>query len=289
MEKIKAYMFNPGNFGQEEIAGAWPSNPSKYFEWSRTQQDISIWCDTGGGYDPFTPLLNEVISSKSKYKIMVLIEPINLCPHNYEWVLSNQHLFDLIFSTYPDYGNGNSKFKYYHGGLRSYIDKNDFKVYDKSKDICSVMSNKRSMPGHVLRHEIRHELALLALDKINYVNPPLDRKVDGIKDYRFELVIENEDSPFFSEKLIDSMLCGCIPIYWSNTDTFYLDVFDKNGIEVFKNRGELIEKLSNNYFSKELYDSKKESIQNNFFIAQNYISLGDVLWNYGLKELLGEK
>jgi hypothetical protein len=289
MEKIKAYMKNPGNFGPEEIAGIWPTNPSKYFEWSESQQDISIWCDAGGGHNPYIELLNDIVSSKSKYKIMVLIEPVNLCPKNYEWVLNNHHLFDLIFSTYPLYGDGNPKFKYYHGGLRSYIDKNDFKIYDKVKNICSIMSNKNYMPGHILRHDIKNTLNSIDLNLIDYINPPIDRKVDGLKDYRFELVIENEDSPFFSEKLIDSILCGCIPIYWSNTDASYLDVFDKNGIEIFKNKEDLIRRLSENYFSTELYESKKESIRNNFLVAQNYISLGDVLWNYGLKELLGDE
>lgn len=287
MSRIKAWMSNPGNFGPEEIIGAWPTNPSKYLEWSTSPQDISIWCDTDGSADPLASLHKSVLSSNSKYKIMVLIEPMHMLPRNYEWVLRNQDLFDLIFSTYPDYGNGNPKFKYYRGGLRSYVAKQDFKIYEKSKNMCSVMSSKRYMPGHILRHEIRDALQRLNNSYIEYINPPLTRKVDGLKDYRYELVIENEDSPFFSEKLIDSMVCGCIPVYWSNGDSSYLDIFDKDGIILFSDKDDLLKKINENVFTENFYIDRLDAVRKNFEVAQTYISLGDVLWNCGIKDLIG--
>lgn len=286
-DKIDVYMSNPGNFGPEEMVGDWPTNPSKHFNWTKNKTDLlSIWVDTDGSDNPFGNLKRDVLSSPSKYKIMVLAEPKGYCAHNYEWVLYNHSIFDLVFSTYPEFGFGNKKFKYYHGGLRSYISKEDFGVYEKSKEICSVMSSRKQLPGHVLRHEIRSELEKIGNTFIDYVNPPLKRKVDGLRDYRYELVIENEDGSNFTEKLIDSILCGCLPIYWSDIDLSYLNVFDMNGIEVFRTKQELIDKLKSGYFTKELYDSKIDSIKNNFEVAKKFVSLGDVLWNYGLKELV---
>jgi len=114
-------------------------------------------------------------------------------------------------------------------------------------------------------------------------------KVNGLRDYRFELIIENEDAEFFSEKLIDSMLCGCIPIYWNTHDTSYLDMFDKEGIIFFQDDDELFDMLENGYFTEELYLSKLESVHKNFDIAKDYISLGDMLWDYGIKDLIGTK
>jgi hypothetical protein len=282
MDLVNAYMFNPGNFGPEELLGLWPTNASKYLQWTDSSDLLSIWVDTDGSSDPLGNLQRYVLSSKSKYKIMVLVEPKGYCMQNYEWVLENHYLFDLIMSSYPDYGSGNPKFKYFNGGLRSYISKEEWNVYPKSMNISSVMSNRKQLPGHILRHEIRNEVESF----VDYLNPTMTRKVDALKDYRFEIVIENEDSPNFSEKLLDSMLCGCVPIYWNNSPTEYLDVFDKSGIELFSSKDEIVSKIKSGYFNEELYNSKMDAIKNNFEVAQKFVSLGDVLWEYGIKELI---
>jgi hypothetical protein len=272
----------PGNFGPEELLGLWPTHSSKYLRWTNSSDLLSIWVDADGSNNPLGNLEKSVLSSKSKYKVMVLGEPKGYCMQNYEWVLYNHHLFDLVFSAYPDYGSGNPKFKYFNGGFRSYIPKEEWNVYHKSMGISSVMSNRRQLPGHILRHEIRNEVESF----VDYINPPMTRKVDALKDYRFEIVIENEDSPNFSEKLLDSMLCGCVPIYWNNSSTEYLDVFDKSGIELFSSKDEIVSKIKSGYFNEELYNSKIDAIKNNFEVAQRFVSLGDVLWEYGIKELI---
>jgi hypothetical protein len=282
MERLNTFMRNPGNFGPEELLGLWPTHPSKYLQWTDSSDLLSIWVDADGSSDPLGNLQRYVLESKSKYKVMVLAEPKGYCIQNYEWVLYNHDLFDLVFSAYPDYGGGNPKFKYFHGGLRSYISKEEWNVYPKSMNISSVMSNRKQLPGHILRHEIRNEVESF----VDYLNPQMNRKVDALKDYRFEIVIENEDSPNFSEKLLDSMLCGCIPIYWSNTSDEYLDVFDKSGIELFSSKDEIVSKIKSGYFNEELYNSKMDAIKNNFEVAQKFVSLGDVLWEYGIKELI---
>ena len=42
-----------------------------------------------------------------------------------------------------------------------------------------------------------------------------DNKLAGLKDYMFTIVIENVvDDCWFTEKLMDSLLTGTIPIYW---------------------------------------------------------------------------
>lgn len=158
----------------------------------------------------------------------------------------------------------------------------------KSQKICVVLCLQKNIsPGHILRHEIRDDLQRLNNSYIEYINPPLTRKVDGLKDYRYELVIENEDSPFFSEKLIDSMVCGCIPVYWSNGDSSYLDIFDKDGIILFSDKDDLLKKINENVFTENFYTDRLDAVRTNFEVAQTYISLGDVLWNCGIKDLIG--
>jgi len=285
MERLKAFMCNPGNYGDKEIAEQFPCFPSKYLKWTpHEMQDIAIWIDC---WD--SPCIQEITRTDIKHKIAVLVEPMVLAKWHYEFVLDNEHNFDLIFSTYQDFGSNSKnpdKFKYFPGGARTLIHSEKWGVHEKTKNITTIMSHKNYMPGHQLRHRIRGRHESLENPIIDYNNPPFDAKYLGTIDYRFELVIENEDDVFFSEKILDSMLCGCIPIYWTARDTSYLDMFDKTGIVTFKNEEELFEKLTSNVFDENYYNSRIEAVRHNFEEAKKYISLGDMLWENGIRELV---
>jgi hypothetical protein len=44
---------------------------------------------------------------------------------------------------------------------------------------------------------------------------PFEAKSDGLAPYRYSVVIENvRERHYFSEKLIDAILCKTVPIYW---------------------------------------------------------------------------
>lgn len=278
MKKIN--IINPGNYGIEETKGISPSTPSKYIEWTQEPSDICIWVDYWEG----------VIESSHKYKIAVLMEPKSLCPHNHDMVERLLDYFDLVFVHYEEDTIKNSKYKYYNGGSRCFIIPEGREIHNKTKNISSIVSNKNSMEGHILRHTIKNKILndtnSAYYNTIDYLNPPMDRKVDGIKDYRFELVIENEDADFFSEKILDSMVCGCIPIYWNVKTKEHLKMFDMDGIIFFDTPDKLLEMISNGYFTQELYESKLKAIKYNFEKAKEFISFGDVLWNAGLKDFL---
>jgi hypothetical protein len=280
MNKIKLNTLNPGNHGPEEILGVMPCWPSNYIEWSQEPSDTCVWVDYWEG----------VVESSHKYKIAVLLEPKSLCPHNYSIVENLIDHFDLVFIHYKEDINKNPKYRYYEGGCRCFISPNDRMLYPKSKNISSVVSPKRFMEGHHLRHLIKHKITnnidSAYYNTVDYLNPPMDRKVDGIKDYRFELVIENEDADFFSEKILDSMVCGCIPIYWNVKTKEHLKMFDMDGIIFFDTPDKLLEMISNGYFTQELYESKLKAIKYNFEKAKEFISFGDALWNAGLKDFL---
>ncbi len=288
MERLNAFMRNHGNFGDKEVVEEWPCFPSKYLHWTPCEmQDIAIWIDCWE-----SPCIQDIEQTDIKYKIAVLVEPRVLAPWHYQFVLDNQDKFDLIFSTYKDFGSDSSnpkKFRYFPGGARTLIRPEEWQIYSKTKNISCIMSHKTYMPGHKLRHEIRGRHDNLFESLIDYCNPEFYSKFLGLKDYRFELVIENEDDMFFSEKLLDSMLCGCIPIYWTDRDTSYLDMFDKNGIVFFKDADDFFEKLLSGMFTEEFYNERMDAIKHNFEEAKKYISLGDMLWENGIKDLIGTK
>lgn len=282
MEKIKAQLINPGNYGKEELGGLYPCWPSSYLEWTSEPSKIKIWVDAFETHGENSILNVEDV----KVKIAILLEPLSLCPDNYETVLQYKDYFDLIYSTYPTYGDNTSKFKYLPGGARSFIRPEERKIYVKEKNICSIVSKKQFLNGHKVRHTLKNYIQNINPTWVDYINPPMDRKVEGLAPYRYELVIENEDSPFFSEKPLDSMLTGCIPIYWSTWNPIYFKGFDLDGILLFSSLEEVIQKLENNYFTPELYERKLPAVRHNFEEAKKYTSLGDLVWNLGLKEYL---
>ena len=309
-----------GNFGENEMFGNWPSVPSKNLKWVRPELainedepiEIEIYVD-----DTLKWIQHiDVGNSDSKYKVCVLVEPKQLLeqghfkhgdtPTNYDLIENPEvynNYFDLIFTTYPHYQELHPKFRYYEGGIRSYIKKDYWKIHPKTSGIVCIMSGKKYMPGHILRHNIRDRVGQMrkvvpkwglhndSLQQpiISYNNPPEAEKHLGSKDFMFELVIENEQGPFFSEKLIDCMLVGCIPIYWSKgISDVSLDVFDRDGIITFHNVNELYEMLDNQqeHFSIDVYNSKLKAVKHNFEVAKLYSSMGDTLWKCGLEDFV---
>lgn len=84
--------------------------------------------------------------------------------------------------------------------------------------MCSLIASaKRSEDGHVLRHEIVDwaSAADIALDAMGGGYKPFADKAEGLAPYRFSVVIENvRERNYFTEKLIDALLCRTVPIYW---------------------------------------------------------------------------
>ena len=92
----------------------------------------------------------------------------------------------------------------------------DLKI--EKRAMCSLIASaKHSQEGHRLRHEtikwIRAEGR--DVDVIGMGYKPFGAKPEGLAPYRFSIVIENvRERNYFSEKLVDAILCQCVPIYW---------------------------------------------------------------------------
>lgn len=110
----------------------------------------------------------------------------------------------------------------------------------KREAVSLIASPKRSSEGHRLRHQIidwarRRQLPLSAYGK-QY--QPLSDKRSALEPYRFSVVIENmRTSNYFTEKLIDCFVCGCIPIYWGTPEIARF--FDPDGMVVCSSEGEI--------------------------------------------------
>ncbi len=88
---------------------------------------------------------------------------------------------------------------------------------DKTAMCSLIASEKRDSQGHKLRHavvdwvrETGQDVAVLGR---GYT--PFERKAEGLAPYRYSVVIENvRETNYFSEKLMDAVLCSTVPIYW---------------------------------------------------------------------------
>jgi hypothetical protein len=87
----------------------------------------------------------------------------------------------------------------------------------KNKHMSLIASGKRDYEGHILRHNLVEYVQEKGLDVkvLGRGYAPFEAKSDGLAPYRFSVVIENIREPnYFTEKLVDAVLCETVPIYW---------------------------------------------------------------------------
>jgi hypothetical protein len=96
------------------------------------------------------------------------------------------------------------------------------------KSVCSIMiSQKMNAPGHIYRHKLVAEILKTNLPIDIYGRgcsfySLLDPRIKGCfeerepyEDYSFHICIENfQTGHYYSEKIINPLLCGTTPIYW---------------------------------------------------------------------------
>lgn len=97
---------------------------------------------------------------------------------------------------------------------------------EKTRMTSLIASAKRDTTGHRLRHEVADWVRQTGrdVDIMGRGYTPFEVKADGLAPYRFSVVIENvREQNYFSEKLVDAVLCQTVPIYWGcpNLDRFF--------------------------------------------------------------------
>ena len=211
-------------------------------------------------------------------KIAWLIEPQKIIPILYSWVVSNHKKFDYVMTHHKWLLNIDPKFKLItFGGC--WIDLPDFKVYDKTKMTSIVASHKVRTQGHQMRHNIvtrcRDKMDVYGL-KYNYIKD----KIDGLRDYRFSVVIENaKEDAFFTEKLIDCFATGAVPIYWGCPCIG--DFFNTDGMLICEDENSAVE-LVNNVTPAD-YTIRLEAVRENMELAKDHLEY-EGIYN-GIKKL----
>lgn len=144
------------------------------------------------------------------------------------------------------------------------------KVYDKTKVISMIASNKRMCSGHEKRLEWVERIG----DQVDLYGRGFNEiatKEEGLCDYMFSVVIENDTyNSYFTEKILDCFATGTIPVYLGSPDIG--EFFNPDGIIPLTDEFDV---------SDEIYYSKMEAIKDNLERVKQYEVLEDFIYlNY---------
>lgn len=198
---------------------------------------------------------------ESKYITPQIVDSVRMFPEQY------LETFDLIFTHNQDLLKLDSKFKWVPA--QGFWIKEP-KVYEKSKMISMIASNKKMCEGHRLRLQWVERL-WGQVDMYGRGFNEIALKEDGLCDYMFSIAIENgQYGTYFTEKLLDCFATGTIPVYLGAPDIG--NYFNKDGI---------IDLTDEFDVSDEIYYSKIDAIKDNLERAKKMEVLEDFIWeNY---------
>ena len=140
----------------------------------------------------------------------------------------------------------------------------------KSKNCSLIASAKRVMEGHSVRHVVADAVKNqdLNVDLMGRGYLPFDDKEDGLAPYRYSVIIENiQEESYFTEKLVDCLLCKTIPIYWGAPNIG--EYFDVDGMIICNNADEILEAIKTlpNSIPRMYQAAIKQNYQKAFYYA----------------------
>ena len=113
--------------------------------------------------------------------------------------------------------------------------------------MCSLIaSKKKKQPGHKLRHELVRWSRETGqdVDVMGRGYKPFTEKSEGLASFRYSIVIENtREKGYFTEKLIDALLCNTVPIYWGCPNI--ADFFDTKALVVCEDMADIQRAIKN--------------------------------------------
>lgn len=209
-----------------------------------------------------------------KKRIAYIVEPYVKKPNLYKWLIVNYNLFDFVLMNDKEFMKKipNSIF-YPFGGC--WVEEENRKFHNKTKLVSIICSNKKSVPGHFKRHQLIQKSKNI-IDVMGKGYIPISSITIGLKDYKFHIAMENQRRDFhFSEKIINPIMTGTIPIYWGMPSIG--NYFDSRGMIIMDDINhfdDIYKDLGENLYQKMLPYAKK-----NFELAQNYILSEDWIFN----------
>ena len=207
------------------------------------------------------------------------------CPNKFGWIVESRVIIpDVIKEVKEHYKEISQAYKYvftHHKEIYDLADNfiylpphgywiKEPRIYRKSKMISLISSNKRMGPGHDFRLNWVNKLK----DKVDVFGRgirTIKEKEEAICDYRFSVVIENDQyETYWTEKILDCFVSGTIPIYHGAPDL--ANFFNMDGVIILNNDFDPSE------LSIDLYKYLKKPMMDNFHRALKYNLIEDILF-----------
>jgi hypothetical protein len=199
-----------------------------------------------------------------EYKVLVQIEPQSIL-NIVNKIISKQNDFDLILSWHPKILSECKNSHLFPFGS-CWIDYCDRIIHKKNKTLSIISSSKKQTEGHKLRHFIINN-SNISMEVFGGGYNPIKNKIISFKDYMFSIIIENEKTNnWFTEKVIDCLVTGTIPIYWGCPNIG--DYFDIRGFIIFKDYEDF--KRKTHLINETTYLNMLPYIEKNYDLAKNY-------------------
>jgi hypothetical protein len=234
---------------------------SKYIEWVKDGSgEVTFYIDSTLAQAEIddTPGPKYGWLLESKYITPQIVNHVKMFPEKY------LETFDAIFTHNQELLALDPKFKWCPA--QGFWIKEP-KIYEKTKMISMISSNKTMCDGHRLRLEWVDRL-WGQVDMYGRGFKEIENKEEGLCDYMFSVAIENgQYETYFTEKLLDCFATGTIPVYLGAPDIG--NYFNKDGIVDLTDEFEV---------SDEIYYSKMDAMKENFEKAKEMEVLEDFLW-----------
>lgn len=254
-----------------------PTSFSKYVVWDRNvgkEEEVVFYTDRD--------IMRGDKSGHHK-KIAWLIEPYVKQPERYEWLYNNNHLFDYVLTNEKKLLDKGENFIYYPFGGCWVEEENRRIDHPKDKLVSIITSAKKMVPAHNLRHQIISQHSNI-IDVMGRGYKRIEPISVGLKDYMFHIAMENQRRDYhFSEKLINPIMTGTIPIYYG--PDCIVDYFNTKGMIIFKDIAEMGDIL--NSLNEDLYNEMLPYAKENFEIAKQYVLAEDWMYENGVYEKMG--
>ena len=148
---------------------------------------------------------------------LLMSEPLIIHGKYYKNIWLLRYKFNYILCRYQQYAARYANVIQF-AVFESWVDGNQLTWPPIKKYNCSLIaSEKIHLVGHKLRHAVVDWVSTVQADVhvMGRGYQPFELKQDGLLPYRYSVVIENVPEPdCFTEKLLDCMLCGTLPIYY---------------------------------------------------------------------------
>lgn len=240
-------------------------------EWTKEEQtEVCVFTESHFDYAP---------NVDCRYKVAWIVESKGVHSWAYEKIKEVENNFDYILTHDKELAMRPKYHQVYVGSSR--VDRNLLEINSDKTKLCSMIaSNKNMTYGHQFRHQIASSFS--SFDKWGSGYNYFSSKEDPLRQYMYSIVVMNAKYDYyFTEYLIDCLICKTIPIFWGSP--LIGDIFDVRGMYLFDTIDDL--RIILDKINQEDYNSKIEYININYEIAKNKFLITDDIVFDKIKEL----